>query len=109
MWTLNEEDSRTIIKAAIEQGINFFDTAFAYGSGLSEQIVGRAVRDFAPSRDKVVLATKFLPRTPAEIAAGVTGAQHVQHHVEQSLKDLATSTIGIGLGSPTFTNGVPSA
>ncbi len=94
-WTLSEEDSRTILKAAMEQGINFFDTAFAYGSGLSEQIVGRAVRDFAPSRDKVVLATKFLPRTKAEIEAGVTGAQHVQHHVEQSLKDLGTDYIDL--------------
>lgn len=94
-WTLSEEDSRTILKAAMEQGINFFDTAFAYGSGLSEQIVGRAVRDFAPSRDKVVLATKFLPRTKAEIEASVTGAQHVQHHVEQSLKDLGTDYIDL--------------
>ena len=94
-WTLSEEDSRTILKAAMEQGINFFDTAFAYGSGLSEQIVGRAVRDFAPSRDKVVLATKFLPRTKAEIKASVTGAQHVQHHVEQSLKDLGTDYIDL--------------
>lgn len=94
-WTLSEEDSRTILKAAMEQGINFFDTAFAYGSGLSEQIIGRAVRDFAPSRDKVVLATKFLPRTKAEIEAGVTGAQHVQHHVEQSLKDLGTDYIDL--------------
>lgn len=94
-WTLSEEDSRTILKAAMEQGINFFDTAFAYGSGLSEQIIGRAVRDFASSRDKVVLATKFLPRTKAEIEAGVTGAQHVQHHVEQSLKDLGTDYIDL--------------
>ena len=65
-WTLNEEDSRAIIKQALDAGINFFDSAFAYGGGLSEQIVGRALKDFA-QRDQVVMATKFLPRTPAEI------------------------------------------
>lgn len=93
-WTLNEEASRVLIKSALDQGINFFDTAFAYGSGLSEQIVGRALRDFA-RRDEVVVATKFLPRTDAERAAGVTGAQHVMHHVNQSLKDLGMDYIDL--------------
>ncbi len=93
-WTLNEEDSRAIIKQALDAGINFFDSAFAYGSGLSEQIVGRALKDFA-QRDQVVMATKFLPRTPAEIEQGVTGAQHVMHHVDKSLKDLGMDYIDL--------------
>ena len=93
-WTLNEEDSRVIIKQALDAGINFFDSAFAYGSGLSEQIVGRALKDFA-QRDQVVMATKFLPRTPAEIEQGVTGAQHVMHHVDKSLKDLGMDYIDL--------------
>ena len=93
-WTLNEDDARAIIKQALEQGINFFDTAFAYGGGLSEQIVGRALRDFAP-RDQVVVATKFLPRTDAELEQGVTGAQHVMHHVNKSLSDLGMDYIDL--------------
>ena len=93
-WTLNEDDARAIIKQALAQGINFFDTAFAYGGGLSEQIVGRALRDFAP-RDQVVVATKFLPRTDAELEQGVTGAQHVMHHVNKSLSDLGMDYIDL--------------
>ena len=70
-WTIDEEHSREIIKRGLELGVNFFDTAIAYQSGTSEQYVGRALRDFA-KRDEVVVATKFLPRTPADIEAGIT-------------------------------------
>jgi aryl-alcohol dehydrogenase-like predicted oxidoreductase len=60
-WTLSEEQSRPLIKRAIELGINFFDTSNSYSDGTSEEIVGRALRDFA-RRDEVVLATKvFFP------------------------------------------------
>ena len=61
----------------LELGVNFFDTAIAYQSGTSEQYVGRALRDFA-RRDEVVVATKFLPRTQDEIAAGISGQQHIR-------------------------------
>jgi 1-deoxyxylulose-5-phosphate synthase len=57
VWTLKEEDSRPIIKQALELGINFFDTANVYSAGSSEEIVGRALKDFA-RREDVVLATK---------------------------------------------------
>jgi aryl-alcohol dehydrogenase-like predicted oxidoreductase len=56
-WTLPEDESRPLIKQAIEAGINFFDTANAYSEGSSEEILGRALKDFA-SRDETVLATK---------------------------------------------------
>ena len=56
-WVLNEEDSRKIIKKALDLGINFFDTANVYGLGVSEEILGRALRDFA-KRDEIVVATK---------------------------------------------------
>lgn len=56
-WALNEEDSRTIIKRALDLGVNFFDTANVYARGNSEEILGRALKDFA-QRDEVVLATK---------------------------------------------------
>ena len=58
-WTLNEEQSRPYFKQALEAGINFFDTANVYSDGTSEEIVGRALKDFA-KRDEVVLATKVL-------------------------------------------------
>src|SRR3954469_19678982 len=56
-WVLDENESRPFIKRAIEHGINFFDTADMYSRGVSEEVVGRALRDFAP-RDQVVIATK---------------------------------------------------
>ncbi|MEV4753870.1 aldo/keto reductase [Micromonospora sp. NPDC049559] len=56
-WSLPEEESRPLIKQAIEAGVNFFDTANVYSAGSSEEIVGRALRDFA-NRDEIVLATK---------------------------------------------------
>ena len=56
-WTLPEESSRPLIKQALEAGINFFDTANSYSDGSSEEIVGRALKDFA-RRDQVVVATK---------------------------------------------------
>jgi aryl-alcohol dehydrogenase (NADP+) len=57
-WSLPEEDSRPFIKAALDAGINFFDTANVYSAGSSEEITGRALRDFA-NRDEIVLATKL--------------------------------------------------
>ena len=86
-WTIDEEHSREIIKRGLELGVNFFDTAIGYQSGTSEQYVGRALRDFA-ERDRVVVATKFLPRTPEEIEAGVTGQQHIERMINTSLKNL---------------------
>lgn len=88
-WTLDEEHSREIIKRGLELGVNFFDTAVGYQSGTSEQYLGRAIRDFA-KRDEVVIATKFLPRTQDEIAAGINGQQHIQNMIDTSLRNLGT-------------------
>ena len=57
-WVLKEDESRKIIKKAIDLGINFFDTANVYGLGASEEILGRAIKDFC-KRDEIVLATKI--------------------------------------------------
>src|SRR5436190_19859909 len=57
-WVLDEEESRPYIQRALEAGINFFDTANMYSDGVSEEVVGRALRDFA-RREEVVLATKL--------------------------------------------------
>ena len=93
-WTLDEEHSRKIIRRGLELGVNFFDTAIAYQSGTSEQYVGRAIRDFA-KREDVVLATKFLPRTQEEIAAGVTGQQHIQNMIDTSLRNLGMDYVDL--------------
>ncbi len=93
-WTLSEEESRGIIRYALEQGINFFDTAMGYSSGTSEEFVGRALRDFAP-RDRYVLATKYTPVTQAELEAGVTGAQHIRECLDASLRRLGMDHIDL--------------
>lgn len=93
-WTLNEEDSRKIIRHGLARGINFFDTAIAYQSGTSEQYLGRALRDFA-RRDQVVVATKFLPRTDEEIASGITGQQHVARMLDKSLLNLGMEYVDL--------------
>lgn len=93
-WTVDEEHTRQIVKHALELGINFFDTAIAYQSGTSEQYLGRALRDFA-ERDKVVVATKFLPRTQEEIEAGITGQQHIERMIDRSLENLGMDHVDL--------------
>ena len=93
-WTIDEEHSRAIIKRGLELGVNFFDTAIAYQSGTSEQYLGRALRDFA-KRDEVVVATKFLPRTPEEIEAGVTGQKHIERMLNKSLQNLGMDYVDL--------------
>ena len=93
-WTLDEEHSREIILRGLELGVNFFDTAVGYQSGTSEQYLGRALKDFA-KREDVVVATKFLPRTQEEIAAGITGQQHIQNMIDTSLRNLGLDYIDL--------------
>ncbi|MBQ3940305.1 MAG: aldo/keto reductase [Oscillospiraceae bacterium] len=93
-WTVDEAHSREIIRRGLELGVNFFDTAIAYQSGTSEQYVGRALRDFA-KRDEVVVATKFLPRTPEEIAEGITGQQHIERMINKSLSNLGMDYVDL--------------
>ena len=64
-----------------------YDAAIAYQNGTSEQYVGRALWDFA-KREDVVVATKFLPRTPEEIEKGISGQQHIENMIDTSLKNL---------------------
>ncbi|WP_287477444.1 MULTISPECIES: aldo/keto reductase [Anaerostipes] len=93
-WTIDEEHSREIIKRGLELGVNFFDTAIAYQSGTSEQYLGRALKDFA-KRDDVVVATKFLPRTPEEIEEGISGQQHIERMLNQSLSNLGMDHVDL--------------
>ena len=93
-WTIDEEHTREIIRRALDLGVNFFDTAIAYQLGTSEQYVGRALRDMA-RRDDVVVATKFLPRTDEEIAAGINGRQHVANSIDTSLEHLGMDHVDL--------------
>lgn len=93
-WTLDEEKSSEIIKRGLELGINFFDTAIGYQSGTSEQYLGRTLRKLA-KRDNIVVATKFLPRTPDEIAQGVTGQAHIEKMLNKSLENLGMDYIDL--------------
>ena len=93
-WTLDEEHSREIIKEGLDLGVNFFDTAIGYQSGTSEQYVGRALRDFA-KREDVVVATKFLPRTPEEIQQRISGQEHIERMINTSLKNLGLDYVDL--------------
>ena len=93
-WTLDEKGSGEIIKRGLSLGVNFFDTAIAYQGGTSEQFLGRAVKKFA-NRGEVIIATKFLPRTDAEISAEISGQRHVSQTLDKSLKNLGTDYVDL--------------
>ena len=93
-WTVDESATRDIIKHALQAGINFFDTAIAYQNGTSEEYLGRVLKDYA-KRDNVVVATKFLPRSQQEIAAGVTGQEHIARQLDLSLQHLGMDYVDL--------------
>jgi aryl-alcohol dehydrogenase (NADP+) len=93
-WTLNEEQSRPFIQRAIEAGINFFDTANVYSQGSSEQIVGRALKDFT-SREEIVLATKVYGRMrPGPNGAGLS-RKAIMTEIDDSLRRLGTDYVDL--------------
>lgn len=93
-WTLPEKESRDIIKYALDNGINFFDTAMAYQGGTSEEFLGRALKDFA-KREEVVIATKFSARSKEEIENNISGAEHVKNCLDASLIRLGVDYIDL--------------
>lgn len=93
-WTVDEDKSAEIVRAALEGGLNFFDTAIGYQGGTSEQYLGKALAKYA-KRSEVVIATKFLPRTPDEIEAGVTGEEHIRNSLDKSLENLGTDYVDL--------------
>ena len=93
-YVLDEERSRPFIRRALELGINFFDTADMYSRGVSEEVVGRALRDFA-RRDDVVIETKvFYPMSDSLNDRGLS-RKHVMAAVENSLRRLGTDHIDL--------------
>lgn len=93
-WTLGEEASRPLIRQALDAGINFFDTANTYSDGTSEEIVGRALRDFV-KRDDIVLATKVYNRMrPGPNGQGLS-RKAILTEIDHSLKRLGTDYVDL--------------
>lgn len=93
-WTINEEESTQIIKKGLELGINFFDTAIGYQDGISERYLGKILKKLV-EREKVVIATKFLPRTEKDIKMGITAQEHIENNLNKSLKNLGVEYIDL--------------
>jgi len=94
-WVLDEEASRPLIKKALEAGINFFDTADMYSLGGSEEVLGRALKDFGPGREKVVIATKvFYPMGDDPNQRGLS-RKHIMQAIDDSLRRLGTDYVDL--------------
>ncbi|MEU9151075.1 aldo/keto reductase [Streptomyces sp. NPDC048417] len=93
-WTLDEEASRPLIRQALEAGINFFDTANVYSDGTSEEIVGKALRDYA-QRDEIVLATKVHGRMRPGPNGGGLSRKAILTEIDHSLSRLGTDYVDL--------------
>ncbi|MGL4697521.1 aldo/keto reductase [Enterococcus larvae] len=93
-WVLEEEDSRKIIKRALELGINFFDTANVYSLGRSEEILGKALKDYA-NRDEIVLATKIHGKMHDGPNGSGLSRKAILSEIDHSLKRLQTDYIDL--------------
>ena len=93
-WVLNEEESRPFVKRALEVGVNFFDTADAYSSGVSEEVTGRALKEFA-KRDEVVVATKVFYAWNDKPNQGGLSRKHILDAIDASLKRLGMDYVDL--------------
>jgi len=93
-WVLTEENSRPIIQKALEMGINFFDTANVYSIGTSEEILGRALKDFA-RRDEVVIATKVHGKMNDGPNGGGLSRKAILSEIDHSLRRLETDYVDL--------------
>ena len=94
-WVLDEEASRPLIKQALEAGINFFDTADMYSLGASEEVLGRALKDFGPGREKLVIATKvFYPMGEGPDERGLS-RKHIMAAIDASLQRLGIDCVDL--------------
>jgi aryl-alcohol dehydrogenase-like predicted oxidoreductase len=93
-WVLNEENSRPIIKKALDLGINFFDTANIYSTGSSEEFVGKALKDYA-NRDEIVIATKVHFRMHEGPNGAGLSRKAIMSEIDKSLKRLGTDYVDL--------------
>jgi aryl-alcohol dehydrogenase-like predicted oxidoreductase len=93
-WVLDEEQSRSIIKKALDLGINFFDTANVYSMGTSEEFLGRALKDYA-KRDEIVIATKLHGRMHEGPNGAGLSRKAIMSEIDKSLKRLGTDYVDL--------------
>lgn len=94
-WVLEEEESRPFLRRALDLGINFFDTADIYSKGESERILGRALRDFGPGRDRVIIATKVFQVMSDDPNDRGLSRKHIFDSIDRSLKRLGTDYVDL--------------
>jgi aryl-alcohol dehydrogenase-like predicted oxidoreductase len=94
-WVLEEEEARPFFRRAIEAGINFFDTADVYSLGVSEEITGRALKEYGPSRDKIVIATKVFSVMGDDPNQKGLSRKHIMHAIDDSLRRLGTDYVDL--------------
>lgn len=94
-WVLEEDEGRPFIRRALELGINFFDTADMYSLGASEEILGRALKDFASGRDRVVIATKVFQAMSDDVNDRGLSRKHIMHSIDRSLRRLGTDYVDL--------------
>jgi aryl-alcohol dehydrogenase (NADP+) len=94
-WVLEEPESKPLIRQAIEAGINFFDTADVYSLGVSEEILGRALKEFGPPRDRLVIATKVFGVMGDDLNQRGLSRKHIMHAIDDSLRRLQTDYVDL--------------
>ena len=94
-WVLEEEEARPFIRKALELGINYFDTADMYSVGKSEEILGRALKEFGSSRDRVIVATKVYNAMSDDPNDKGLSRKHIMHSIDNSLRRLDTDYVDL--------------
>jgi 1-deoxyxylulose-5-phosphate synthase len=94
-WVLEEEEALPFFRRAIESGINFFDTADMYSVGRSEEITGKALREFGPGRDKLVIATKVFNKMSDDPNDRGLSRKHIMQAIDTSLRRLGTDYVDL--------------
>ena len=94
-WVLDEQESKPFFRRAIELGINFFDTADMYSDGASEEVTGRALKEFGPSRDRLVVATKVFNPMGSDPNQRGLSRKHIFHAIDDSLRRLGMDYVDL--------------
>ena len=94
-WILEEEEARPFIRKALELGINYFDTADIYSGGKSEEVLGQALKDFGPGRDRVVIATKVYMAMSDDPNDKGLSRKHIMHSIDNSLRRLSMDYVDL--------------
>src|SRR3954449_4839093 len=94
-WVLEEGESGPFYQRAFEVGINFFDTADVYSIGVSEEILGRAWRQYGPARDRIVIATKVFSQMNEDPNGRGLSRKHIKESIDASLRRLGTDYVDL--------------